>query len=195
MAEIVTEEMIADGPSSAGMAALGAILAGPVGILAGLALGGKQKKEIAFAAQFKDGRNFVGTTSPETFRLIKSALLEAQSKRANAEAVEKEKAAKRKEAEAKAHLDEANREKRDARKKAQANAQREEVIEQENVAKKKKANKVDEALGEYVVIGVKERSGDDVEITVEAKSSANAKVKAELKGIIVMEVIPIVKPV
>ena len=56
-----------------GWGAVGAIALGPVGLLAGLLLGGK-KKEVTFVARFKDGRKLLATTDNGTFTKIKAAI-------------------------------------------------------------------------------------------------------------------------
>ena len=57
---------------SAGGALVGGALLGGVGLVAG-ALAGGNKKKIIFAAKFKDGRKFVGTTNSKTFVELKAA--------------------------------------------------------------------------------------------------------------------------
>ena len=56
-----------------GWGAAGAILAGPVGLLAGAMLGGRGK-EVVFVAVLKDGRKFLGQTDSKTFAALKAAL-------------------------------------------------------------------------------------------------------------------------
>ena len=53
----------------------GAIALGPVGLLAGLLLGGKQKKEVTFVAIIKDARKLLATTDNKTFIKLKAAAL------------------------------------------------------------------------------------------------------------------------
>lgn len=57
-----------------GWGAAGAILAGPVGLLAGAVLGGRGRK-VVFLAVLKDGRRFLGETDSATFAGLKAALL------------------------------------------------------------------------------------------------------------------------
>src|SRR2546423_951112 len=52
--ETINEDMVADGMSKGAGAVAGALLFGSLGMLAGLAMGGKQKKEVVFLAQFED---------------------------------------------------------------------------------------------------------------------------------------------
>jgi hypothetical protein len=56
-----------------GWGAAGAILAGPVGLLAGAVLGGRGK-EVVFVAVLKDGRKFLGQTDSKTFAALKAAV-------------------------------------------------------------------------------------------------------------------------
>ena len=56
-----------------GWGAAGAILAGPIGMLAGAVLGGRGK-QVVFVAVLKDGRRFLGQTDSGTFAALKSAL-------------------------------------------------------------------------------------------------------------------------
>lgn len=53
--------------------AAGALVLGPVGLLAGLLLGGK-KKEITFVAKFKDGRKLLATTDSATYTKLLAAV-------------------------------------------------------------------------------------------------------------------------
>jgi hypothetical protein len=68
--EAATEETARDLVGTIGWGAAGAVILGPVGLLAGLLLGGK-KKEITFIARFKDGRKLLATADSATYtRLI-----------------------------------------------------------------------------------------------------------------------------
>src|SRR6185312_15461439 len=53
--EIASEESVKKLGGTIGWGAAGGLLLGPVGLLAGLLLGGR-KKEVTFIAKFKDGR-------------------------------------------------------------------------------------------------------------------------------------------
>ncbi|MEI8372669.1 MAG: hypothetical protein WCJ35_07525 [Planctomycetota bacterium] len=53
--------------------AAGALVLGPVGLLAGLLLGGR-KKEVTFVAKFKDGRKLLATTDNGTFIKLQAAV-------------------------------------------------------------------------------------------------------------------------
>ena len=70
--EIATEESVKRLGGTVGWGAAGALLLGPVGLLAGLLLGGR-KKEVTFVARFKDGRKFLATTDPKVYRKLLSA--------------------------------------------------------------------------------------------------------------------------
>lgn len=70
--EIATEENVKKLGGTLGWGAVGAVVLGPLGLLAGLLLGGK-KKEITFVAKFKDGRKLLATTDNRTFTKLKAA--------------------------------------------------------------------------------------------------------------------------
>ena len=70
--DIATEESVKKIGGTAGWGVAGAVLLGPVGLLAGILLGGK-KKEVTFVAKFKDGRKFMGTTDNKTFTKLQAA--------------------------------------------------------------------------------------------------------------------------
>ncbi len=71
--EITTEEKAGIGPGL-GWGVAGALVAGPVGALAGALLGSNAKK-IVFIARLKDGRKFMGRTSPRVYTQLQAALL------------------------------------------------------------------------------------------------------------------------
>jgi len=48
---------------------VGALALGPVGLLAGVILGGN-KKEVTFVARLKDGRKFLATVDSKTYAKI-----------------------------------------------------------------------------------------------------------------------------
>jgi hypothetical protein len=58
--ELATEESVISLGGAAGWGIAGTVLLGPIGLLAGLILGGKGKK-VTFICVFKDGRKFLGT--------------------------------------------------------------------------------------------------------------------------------------
>jgi hypothetical protein len=61
-----TEETVKKFAGTVGWGAVGAIALGPVGLLAGLLLGGKSK-EVTFIAELEDGRKLLATTDNKTF--------------------------------------------------------------------------------------------------------------------------------
>ena len=70
--ELASEESVKKIGGTIGWGAAGAVILGPVGLLAGLLLGGK-KKEVTFVAKFKDGRKFLGTTDSKTYTKLMAA--------------------------------------------------------------------------------------------------------------------------
>lgn len=56
-----------------GWGAVGGAVLGPVGLLAGLLLGGKGK-DVTFVAKFKDGRKMLATTDSKTYTKILAAV-------------------------------------------------------------------------------------------------------------------------
>jgi hypothetical protein len=69
--EIATEESAVKLGGAVGWGAAGALLAGPVGLLAGAVLGGRGK-DVVFVAKLKDGRKFMGQTDSKTFTKLKA---------------------------------------------------------------------------------------------------------------------------
>jgi hypothetical protein len=72
LVEIASEESIKKLGGTIGWGLAGGILLGPVGLLAGLLLGGR-KKEVAFIAKFKDGRKLLASTDSKTYMKIQAA--------------------------------------------------------------------------------------------------------------------------
>ena len=70
--EVATEEKVKKVAGTVGWGVAGAVLLGPVGLLAGLLAGGN-KKEITFIAVFKDGRKMLATTDSKTFTKLQAA--------------------------------------------------------------------------------------------------------------------------
>lgn len=68
--DILTEDNKISLLSKVGWGIIGSAL-GPAGTLAGLLLAGK-KKEVAFVCHLKDGRKFMGTCDPETYKKLLS---------------------------------------------------------------------------------------------------------------------------
>ncbi len=73
MIEIANEESVKKVGGTVGWGLAGAALLGPVGLLAGVLLGGR-KKEVTFVAKFKDGRKLMATTDSGTYTKIQSAI-------------------------------------------------------------------------------------------------------------------------
>lgn len=71
--DVASEESVKKLGGTIGWGAAGAIVLGPVGLLAGLLLGGK-KKEVTFVAKFKDGRKLLATTDSGTFTKLQAAV-------------------------------------------------------------------------------------------------------------------------
>lgn len=71
--DIATEESVKKIGGTVGWGAAGAVILGPVGLLAGLLLGGK-KKEVTFVAKFKDGRKLMASTDSKTFTKLQAAV-------------------------------------------------------------------------------------------------------------------------
>lgn len=72
--EIATEDSIKSMTGTLGWGAAGGLILGPIGLLAGLLLGGK-KKEIAFICQLSDGRKFMAITEPRYFQQLQALTL------------------------------------------------------------------------------------------------------------------------
>ena len=71
--EVATEESVKRIGGTIGWGVAGAVILGPIGLLAGLLLGGK-KKEITFVAKFKDGRKLLATTDSKTFTKLQATV-------------------------------------------------------------------------------------------------------------------------
>ncbi|POB00162.1 hypothetical protein C2134_02925 [Chromobacterium sinusclupearum] len=69
--EVANEESVKKWGGTIGWGAVGGALLGPVGLLAGLLLGGK-KKEVTFIAVMKDGKKILATTDSKTYTSILS---------------------------------------------------------------------------------------------------------------------------
>lgn len=71
--EIASEESVKRVGGAVGWGVAGAVILGPVGLLAGLLVGGKGK-DVTFVAQFKDGRKMLATTDSTTFTRLQAAV-------------------------------------------------------------------------------------------------------------------------
>ena len=69
--EIATEESVKKVGGTIGWGAAGAVILGPVGLLAGLLLGGR-KKEVTFIAKFKDGKKMLASTDSKTYTKLQA---------------------------------------------------------------------------------------------------------------------------
>lgn len=67
--DILTEENKNKLVGKAGWGLVGLAVFGPAGALAGLLLGGK-KKEVSFVCELKDGKKFIGTADPQTYKRL-----------------------------------------------------------------------------------------------------------------------------
>jgi hypothetical protein len=67
--DVASEENVKRVGGTIGWGAAGALVLGPVGLLAGLLLGGK-KTEVTFVAKFKGGRKMLGSTDSKTYKTM-----------------------------------------------------------------------------------------------------------------------------
>ena len=70
--EVASEESVRKIGGTVGWAAVGGVVLGPAGLLAGLLLGGK-KKEVTFVAKFDDGRKLLATADSKSFTKLQAA--------------------------------------------------------------------------------------------------------------------------
>lgn len=71
---IATEESVKRVGGTIGWGIAGAVALGPIGLLAGVLVGGRGK-DVTFVAKFKDGRKLIATTDSKTFTKIQSYVL------------------------------------------------------------------------------------------------------------------------
>lgn len=71
--EIATDETVKKVAGTVGWGVAGAVILGPVGLLAGLLLGGR-KTDVTFVARFKDGRKFLGTAESKAYKALLAAV-------------------------------------------------------------------------------------------------------------------------
>ena len=72
--ESATEESVVRLSGAAGWGITGGLILGPVGLLAGLLLGGRSQ-DITFICIFKDGRKFLGTAPSKVFAALQKKAL------------------------------------------------------------------------------------------------------------------------
>jgi hypothetical protein len=65
--EFASEESVARIGAAVGWSAAGALLLGPIGLLAGALELGRKKRLVTFVARFRDGRTLLATTDNVTF--------------------------------------------------------------------------------------------------------------------------------
>jgi len=75
--EVATEESVKKLAGTLGWGAVGAVVLGPVGLLAGLLVGGRKTK-VSFVATLKDGRRFLGTTDSKTYTRLAAAAFKSR---------------------------------------------------------------------------------------------------------------------
>lgn len=70
--EAASEDSVKRAGGTIGWGAVGAVALGPLGLLAGLVLGGKGK-DVTFVATLKDGRKMLATTDSKSFTKLQAA--------------------------------------------------------------------------------------------------------------------------
>ncbi|WIX32499.1 hypothetical protein QO259_17065 [Salinicola sp. JS01] len=70
--ELANEENVKRLGGTIGWGAAGAVILGPVGLLAGLLAGGRSK-QVTFVAKFTDGKKILATTDSKTWTKIQAA--------------------------------------------------------------------------------------------------------------------------
>src|SRR5271154_194236 len=73
--EIASNDNISNIKGAIGWGLAGSALLGPVGLLTGVMFGAKKNESITFICRFKDGRQFIGVTSSNTFLWIKQRII------------------------------------------------------------------------------------------------------------------------
>lgn len=68
-----SEESVKRFGGTVGWGAVGALILGPVGMLAGLLIGGKST-DVTFVAKLKDGRKFLATSDAKTYTKLQAAV-------------------------------------------------------------------------------------------------------------------------
>jgi len=73
--DVASEESVKRFGGTVGWGIAGSVLFGPVGLLAGVLVGGRGK-EVTFIAKLKDGRKMLATTDSKTFTKLQAAVFE-----------------------------------------------------------------------------------------------------------------------
>ena len=71
--ELASEESVKKIGGTVGWGLAGAVVLGPVGLLAGMLLGGRGK-DVTFVVKLEDGRKFLATTTSKAYTKIQAAL-------------------------------------------------------------------------------------------------------------------------
>jgi len=71
--DVASQESIKRAGGTIGWGAAGALILGPVGLLAGLLLGGK-KTEVTFVAKFKGDKKMLGSTDSKTYKTMMASV-------------------------------------------------------------------------------------------------------------------------
>lgn len=71
--ELASEDSVKRIGGTLGWGAAGALILGPVGLLAGLLAGGRGK-DVTFVCKFKDGRKMLATTDSKTYTKMQAAI-------------------------------------------------------------------------------------------------------------------------
>jgi hypothetical protein len=78
--DIATEASVRKVGGVIGWGAVGAVVAGPAGILAAILLGAGKRKEVTFVARLTDGRKMLATTDGATYTKLAAAAFNASEK-------------------------------------------------------------------------------------------------------------------
>ena len=70
--DVASEDSVKRIGGTVGWGAAGLVILGPVGLLAGLLMGGR-KKDVTFVAKFNDGRRLLATTDSKTYTKVLAA--------------------------------------------------------------------------------------------------------------------------
>ncbi len=76
--EVASQHDVVKLGGAVGWGAAGALIAGPIGMLAGALLGGRGR-DVVFVAELKDGRRFLGQTDSKTYGQLRAAVFTADA--------------------------------------------------------------------------------------------------------------------